>query len=64
MKRLCCWFGWHHHELAVFSHTCALWVCRRCPDSLLIFVDDPKALSEVEQLNEWWMRSNKNHVGR
>jgi hypothetical protein len=52
MRRLLCWLGFHRYSWAMFNHTCELWVCG-CGRVVMQFSDDPLAMSEVEQMNEW-----------
>ena len=63
MRRLLCWFGWHRWSWVRFGHVCELWACE-CGKVIVQFADDPRAMSEVEQLNQWMKKSEGNRVGR
>jgi hypothetical protein len=56
MKRFRCWFGFHRYYWAQFNHTCELWVCE-CGRVIIQFAEEPRALSEVDKLNEWWKQA-------
>lgn len=63
VRRIWCWLGFHSFRWLMFSHTCELWVCA-CGHIRMQFSDDPRALSEVQWLDEQWKKSEGNHVGR